>query len=386
MEAGTNNSHRNCNIISAFLFAFVCNSTGKKAIYAHTNTTHTNVVRQTQIVYLIQYRIWRLPDVLCILLLVCVFCSFVQPFKLLAIYCPHHPEQTVNTPAKNERSSSSSNTAKCHTLNWICLCHIIYYTHYALHVRMTFITLKCNLLPLSLYSVQKWDALEPPNASHTLVEHSHSFNRFVSKLDGCHGNHSAFCLFCQNLSPVRVLLLGVSVAYGEYRIEYTLCVCIYRYANSLFLSLASAGQYTSYAVSKHIFFPAFFEKRNVVVIFSLFLLTCDSNTVGICNPREEEKMGRLFLFLCSSQEVGECFGKYPIFIAMQRVPMYHHCHHGEIATVRLFHLQTLGADALHIHTKWKYVLCAPHSLGSTLMQRPISFYGDMCGWWHCVHV
>lgn len=55
---------------------------------------------------------------LCILLLVCVFCSFirsfVEPFKLLAIYCPHHPEQTVNvnTPAKNERSSSKTNAKK----------------------------------------------------------------------------------------------------------------------------------------------------------------------------------------------------------------------------------------------------------------------------------
>lgn len=52
MEAGTNNSQRNRNIIFAFLFEFMCNSTGKKAIYAHT-----------QIVYHIQYRIWRLPDV-----------------------------------------------------------------------------------------------------------------------------------------------------------------------------------------------------------------------------------------------------------------------------------------------------------------------------------
>lgn len=32
-----------------------------------------------------------------------------------------------------------------YTLNWICLCHIIYYTHYTLHVPMTFIILKCNV-------------------------------------------------------------------------------------------------------------------------------------------------------------------------------------------------------------------------------------------------
>lgn len=221
---------------------------------------------------------------LCILLLVCVFCSFirsfVEPFKLLAIYCPHHPEQTVNvnTPAKNERSSSKTNAKKMpySELNLFMSHYLLYSLCVARSYDIYYIKMQSSTMQsVQCAKMRRARATQCQSYARRVYDKRifhrtftliHSFNRFVSKLDGCHGNHSAFCLFCQNLFPPFVFCrLVCSVAYG---FEYTLCVCIYRYANSLFLSLASAGQYTSYAFSKHIFFLAFFGKRNAVVIFS----------------------------------------------------------------------------------------------------------------------
>lgn len=134
---------RNCNIISEFYWIHVQFNRKKGNLH-----TQQRVETNTHIESFISNTVyeWRLPDVLCILLLVCVFFStFIHP----TCHLLSTPSGTVYTPAKNGRQHSTTQSAmmpKKNTPLWI---ESVYVTLFiililTLHVDDIYFILKCN--------------------------------------------------------------------------------------------------------------------------------------------------------------------------------------------------------------------------------------------------
>lgn len=153
---------RNCNIISEFYWIHVQFNRKKGNLH-----TQQRVETNTHIESFISNTVyeWRLPDVLCILLLVCVFFStFIHP----TCHLLSTPSGTVYTPAKNGRQHSTTQSAmmpkkKYSTLNWICLCHFIYYTHLNIARRWHLFYIKMQRIQMAW---QKWVASVPNVYAH----------------------------------------------------------------------------------------------------------------------------------------------------------------------------------------------------------------------------
>lgn len=122
-------TQKNCNIISEFYSIHMQFNRKRDNLLAHN--TILFIQTNTRLFIRMQYRIWRLPDVLYILLLVCRFFFFIHTsystfiFHTIRYECTHLRKMRANT-AQTQRRIMSRNTH----LNWICLCHFIYYTHY----------------------------------------------------------------------------------------------------------------------------------------------------------------------------------------------------------------------------------------------------------------
>lgn len=134
---------RNCNIISEFYWIHVQFNRKKGNLH-----TQQRVETNTHIESFISNTVyeWRLPDVLYILLLVCVF-FYIHSFIPLAIYCPHHPEQC--THLRKMEGSTAKHRAQWYqkiTPLWI---ESVYVTLFiililTLHVDDIYFILKCN--------------------------------------------------------------------------------------------------------------------------------------------------------------------------------------------------------------------------------------------------
>lgn len=236
------------------------------------------------------------------------------------------------------------------------------------------------------------------NASHTLIECT-TRAYFIAKhsLNGTFTLIHSFSLYpnwtvamatippfvCSVSKSLAFLVLAL---YGECNTEYTLCVYIYRYANLRFYPSHQPVNILLMQLA-NTYFSCFFGEKNVVVfLYSCWLVTWTQLAFVI---PEKKKWGDFF-FVCYTKPISKKRMLRQIFFSLQcRVPMYHHCDHGEIATLfsRLSFSQPLcrrfDADALHIYIvqtrnmwsalpafTWEYFNADPFHF--------MAFYGDVC--------